>query len=153
MPDITRKQAESALAKAVSSFDWTQLTPGGEKFIDRYRTLHAQLRKGDKLKINARKIPGEYHDRYYTPDYLVFDIVLETSDGRRLLVTDESTPLYDCLGHPIDYNRFADEKPPQKLKPAAQLLQNHSVRAGNISEREPKHKYSPGPRPLHGEFT
>ena len=98
MPEITRKQAEGELAKAVSSFDWTQLTPGGEKFLDTYRTLHAQLRKGDKLKINVRKVESDKH-----PDYPSFNFVLELKDGRRLRVNSPNVPLYDCLEHPVDY--------------------------------------------------
>jgi len=105
MSEITRKQAESALAKAVKAFDWTQIIPDGNNFLDRYRTLHAQLRKGDKLKINARKIDGDRH-----PDYLSFDIVLELKDGRRLRIDNPNAPLYDCLEHPVDYSELTSEK-------------------------------------------
>lgn len=79
--EISRKEAEQALEKAVKEFDWTREFLGDYKegFLNMYRILHAQLRKGDKLIIKIRKFQTYL---FHEPD---FRIVLISGENEQMV--------------------------------------------------------------------
>ena len=55
--EISREETQQELERAVKDFDWIGEFLGKKRaeFLDMYRVLHAQLREGDKLKIEVCK--------------------------------------------------------------------------------------------------
>ena len=103
--EISRADAESRLANAISNFDWAKEFLGDKNgLLDNYRALHAQLREGDRLSIEVDSTT--YYGRYGVEvKYPVFNIALykkgqagkevvysfsdDVNMGRRLLYQDQ----------------------------------------------------------------
>jgi len=86
--EISREEAEGRLVCAVENFDWVKAFLGNEKkdeLLTNYRALHAQLRKGDKLSIDAGSVT--YHAQYGVEiEYPIFKIVLYPKEPGKLKI-------------------------------------------------------------------
>ncbi|MBU2616680.1 MAG: hypothetical protein KKB79_01725 [Nanoarchaeota archaeon] len=67
MPEISLEDARQRLDDTVDSFDWVGVFMSDpSEFLQVYRAYHAQLREGDELKVEPRRIinPGGYGIEY-----------------------------------------------------------------------------------------
>jgi len=72
MPKVSRQQVERELEKAINTFDWSRFLGNQKsKLLDSYIALSAQLREGDKLKVEVKEGQSENYE-----NYPVFAIVL-----------------------------------------------------------------------------
>jgi len=115
----------------------------------RLETILGRLKLGQPL-VGETFTDNHVKSDYFGKNYTVSDIVVSPKSRICLQVT------YDCGERSprlLDISSEDIHIPKQPLKPAAELLQNYPVQAGNVPERKPRHNYSPGPRPIHSEFT
>lgn len=80
--DMQRDEARGALVKAIINFDWKQFLGGEieqETFLRHYGQFREQLREGDELCVEIRKVP----DKETGLTYPAFDIVLHTLAGEK----------------------------------------------------------------------
>jgi len=92
--EISRKEAEQTLEKAVADFDWIGefLGAGKEEFLQKYMALHDQLRKGDELIIKIRKSQQTY--LFHEPDFRIILISGENEAMVYSMSPDGSTVEY-----------------------------------------------------------
>ena len=105
--DMQRDEARGALVSAIINFDWKKFLGDEheqEIFLRHYDQFRVQLRRGDELGIEIRKM----YDEGTGLTYPVFDIVLHTSAGEKKSV--ESWFPNAHLGRAFLYQDYIDNK-------------------------------------------
>lgn len=100
---LSQQEAERRLEEAAKSFDWvTKLLGHARKdLLSGYRSLHAQLKDGDRLEI--RVVKKTHECQHIEIDYPCFEVVLISGSEEPRVVSTyspgfscaSSRPLYD----------------------------------------------------------
>ncbi len=100
---LSKEEAQKRLEEAAKGFDWVSELLGSAKedLLTGYRTLHAQLKEGNRLEIRVEKKTHECRSADMV--YPCFEIVHVLSNGKTRVVatyssgwsTTAALPLYN----------------------------------------------------------